>query len=62
MAASVVVITFPILNKAFGSPIPLFIFFAAWSYVSLLVNKKWLIETKGKTEKQIHEEFTQKLE
>lgn len=42
-SASVVIITFPILSKAFGTPIPLFVFFAIWSAVSLVIGKKWLI-------------------
>lgn len=54
-AASVVVILFPILEKAFGTPIPLFLFFAIWSFASVIFNKRYLVETKGKTEKEIHE-------
>ena len=50
-AASVVVITFPILSKAFGTPVPLFIFFAVWSYTSVWVNRRWLVETQNKNEK-----------
>lgn len=52
-AASIVIIAFPILSHAFGTSVPLFLFFAVWSIVSLFVNKKLLIETKGKTEKEI---------
>lgn len=56
-SASLVIIAFPILSNAFGTSVPLFLFFAAWSVASLFVNKKLLIETKGKTEKQIREEY-----
>lgn len=59
-AASVVIITFPILSKAFGTPVPLFFFFSVWSAVSLLANYKLLIETKGKTEDQIKEIYCEK--
>lgn len=50
-ATTIVIVTFPILSKVFGSPVPLFFFFAVWSSISLVVNRKLLIETKGKSEK-----------
>lgn len=50
-ATTIVIVTFPILSKVFGSPVPLFFFFAVWSSLSLVVNRKLLIETKGKSEK-----------
>ena len=41
--ASIVIITFPILSVAFGTPVPLFFFFAVWSAVSLFVNNRLLL-------------------
>jgi len=35
----------------------LFIFFCAWCVISFLINAKYTIETKGKTEKEIDEEY-----
>ena len=49
--AAVISILFPILSDAFGTPAPIFTFFAVWCFISLLFNQKVLVETKGKTEK-----------
>jgi hypothetical protein len=57
--ASVVIVFFPILKKALPneSPVYLFLFFFIWTTISFVINHKVLIETKGKTEIQIQEEY-----
>lgn len=55
--AAVISISFPILSNAFGTPAPIFTFFAVWCFVSLVFNQKVMVETKGKTEKEIYDEF-----
>lgn len=49
--ASLITILFPILKKAFGTPAPLFLFYAAYSTVGFIFSQKFVIETKGKSEK-----------
>lgn len=39
------------------SPVYLFLFFFIWTTISFVINHKVLIETKGKTEIQIQEEY-----
>ena len=56
-AASLIIITFPILKEALGSVVPLFFFYAIWTGVSLVVNQKYVLETKGKTEKEIYDSY-----
>ena len=43
LSASIVIILFPILSNAIGSPASLFLFFAAWSLVSLFINQRYMI-------------------
>lgn len=47
--ASLITILFPILKEAFGSCAYLFVFYAVYSAVGLLLSQKFVIETKGKT-------------
>ena len=49
--AAIISILFPILSDSFGSPAPIFTFFAVWCLGSLILNRKIMVETKGKTEK-----------
>lgn len=58
--AVIVIVLFPILKTQLPnqSPAILFLFFLLWTGLSFIVNHKVLIETKGKTEKQIHEEYS----
>lgn len=60
-SSSLVVIFFPILTNLFSSPLPLFIFFAGWGIVSYKVNGSYLIETKGKKEKEIREKYAEMI-
>ena len=57
--AALVMLLFPIIKKALPNENPsyLFFFFAIWCGFSFLINAKYLIETKGKTEKEIYEEY-----
>jgi hypothetical protein len=36
----------------------MFIFFALWSLVSFFINRKYVLETRNKGEKQIFQEYT----
>lgn len=45
-SASLITILFPILKKAFGTPSYLFLFYAAYSVVGIIINQKFVIETK----------------
>lgn len=53
------ILMFPIIKEALpaGNPAPMFLFFAIWSGVSFLANQKYVIETMGKTPRQIKEDF-----
>lgn len=55
------VIMFPILtdNVLDSNPAILFIFFTAWLIGSFLINTRFVIESKDKSEKQIQEEYAQ---
>ncbi len=59
-AAALVMLLFPIIKDALpnDNPAPLFLFFCAWCVASFVINAKYLIETKGKTEKEIYEEYS----
>ncbi len=52
-AATLVILLFPVISNAFGTPVPLFFFFAGWSLAAFFINKKYLVETKLKTEREI---------
>jgi MFS family permease len=56
-AATLITILFPILKKAFGTPAPLFLFYAAYCLLGFLFSQKYVIETKGKSEKEIYDEY-----
>lgn len=56
-SAAIVMILFPIMIDKLGNSGPLFLFFALWSLASFCLNQRLVIETKGKTEKQIYSEF-----
>jgi hypothetical protein len=60
-SATLITILFPILEKAVGYP-PLFFFCATYSIISFFFGQKYLIETKGKTEKEIYDEFDEKFQ
>jgi len=55
--ASVTIILFPILGTAIGNSGYLFFFFSVWCLASLFLNHKYVIETMGKTERQIKRDF-----
>ena len=55
--ASITIILFPILGTAIGSSGYLFFIFSLWCLLSLGVNHKYVIETMGKTERQIKRDF-----
>lgn len=59
IGASITMILFPILKDVLQdkNPAPLFLFFALWALFSYVVNLKFMIETKGKTEQQIIKEY-----
>lgn len=56
-AATLITILFPILKSAFGTPAPLFLFYAAYCLLGFLFSQKYVIETKGKSEKEIYDEY-----
>jgi hypothetical protein len=57
--AALVMLLFPIIKKELPNENPsyLFFFFSIWCVVSFVINAKYTIETKGKTEKEIYEEY-----
>lgn len=59
VSSSIVIILFPILTQDYlnNNPAFLFVFSTAWCLLSLVVNYLFVIETKGKAEKDIREEF-----
>lgn len=56
-SASLITFLFPVLEKAFGTCAYLFLFYAVYSTVGFFISQKFVIETKGKTEKQIYKEY-----
>lgn len=61
LAAAFVTFIYPILVELAGSPSLMFFIFAGNVTVGYLFNEKWMIETKGKTEWQIRQEYDEKL-
>ena len=59
ISASIVIILFPILtdNVLKGNPTALFAAFAFLCFIVFLLNLKFMVETKHKSEKAIREEF-----
>ena len=53
-AAAVVMFLYPILSNSLGSG-PVFLFFGLWCLISFFINQKYVIETKGKIQKEIFE-------
>ena len=53
IGAAIVILSFPIItdNLLGGNPWMLYIFFAAWNLLAMVVSQIFLIETKDKTEK-----------
>lgn len=51
--AALVMLLFPIIKEVLPNQNPgyLFLFFSVWCVISFLINAKYTIETKGKTEK-----------
>lgn len=60
--ASITIIIFPILGTAIGNSGYLFFVFSLWCLASILVNHKWVVETMGKTERQIKRDFDRLVE
>lgn len=58
-SAAFIMLLFPIIKETLPdkNPALIFLFFAIWSTLSFFFNKKFLIETQNKGEKQIFEEF-----
>lgn len=61
LAAAFVTFIYPILVELVGNPSLMFLIFTANVTVGYLLNEKWMIETKGKTEWQIRKEYDEKL-
>jgi hypothetical protein len=57
ISTSIVMILFPYLSNALPNPAPLFLFFAVWCTIFFFVNQKYVIETKGKTQTEIYDEY-----
>ena len=55
--ASITIILFPILGTAIGNSGYLYFIFSVWCLISLGVNHKYVVETMGKTERQIKRDF-----
>jgi MFS transporter, SP family, arabinose:H+ symporter len=53
------ILLFPIIKAKLPgqNPALLFFFFAIWSTMSFFINKKYIIETKGKSQSQIKDEY-----
>jgi SP family arabinose:H+ symporter-like MFS transporter len=56
---SLVMLTFPIITKMLPgqNPGPIFLFFCLWSVGSYFFNKRYVLETQNKGEKQIFNEY-----
>lgn len=54
-ASAITVLLFPIISELLPNKNPaiIFAFFAIWCIISYIVNKKYLVETKNKTSKEI---------
>lgn len=57
MGGTIIIMMFPIASVQLGSKAYLFGFFVFWGLASLIVNYRYLVETKDKTRKQIYEEL-----
>lgn len=59
LSAAAVMFLFPVIKEKLPdkNPALLFLFFAIWSTLSYFFNKKFVIETKNKGERQIFEEY-----
>jgi len=53
---------FPVLEHYFNGPAPVFLMFALYTLAAFFANNYILVETKDKTEVEIHEEFALKYE
>jgi hypothetical protein len=58
--ASLITLFFPVIKDHLPKKNPawLFIFFALWCALSFLFNKKYLVETRNRTEKEINLEYS----
>lgn len=61
LAAALVTFIYPILVELVGNPSLMFLIFTASVTAGYLLNEKWMIETKGKTEWQIRKEYDDML-
>jgi hypothetical protein len=57
VVASIVVTLFPILSHIMSNPGPIFIFFGGFCILSCLFNVIFMVETKGKSQLQIKQEY-----
>lgn len=58
----ITVLLFPILQSALGSPLAIFFFLGAYCFAGGVVNYFFLVESKGKTSKEISEEYYAKCQ
>ena len=60
VSSAFLVFLFPIVtdNLLGSNPMVVFIFFALYLLISIPLNQRVMVETKGKTEKMIREEFS----
>jgi p-aminobenzoyl-glutamate transporter AbgT len=56
LGASVCIIIFPIASAQLPNKAYLFIIFLIWAIVSMIINQKYLVETKDKTREQVYRE------
>ena len=58
-SSALCILLFPILKAQLPNrnPAPMFIFFAAWSVLSFFINQRYVVETAGKTMRQVKEEY-----
>ena len=61
LAAACVTFIYPILVELVGSPWLMFLIFTVNVTAGYLLNEKWMVETKGKTEWQIRKEYDDML-
>lgn len=53
------ILLFPIIKAHLpkANPAPMFVFFATWSLVALLINHKYVVETRNKTSIEIRDGY-----
>lgn len=58
-AGVVIGVTFPVFNDLYGNPAPMFTFFAGWTFITLVLNQIFMVETKDKTKEEIYTHYDQ---